>query len=402
MHPVAEPGESAPLPRLLLVGGEDVHLRLDFIRRMRGLGYQVAVAAPPDPPQTALEAEGVEILRYPLQRSLSLRGDWQAVRALRRIVATWRPDIVHAYDTKPTYLAPIALIGSPGPAVVRTITGMGRIFSSRRPGALVLRAVHWALHMAARPRVDHTIFQNGTDATYFRRAGLAAPARSSLIRGSGIEVEALRRRVSPDARPRLRRELDLAGKTVFVMVARLVAEKGVAEYLEAARRLRETRDDVAFLLVGPSGGDEPGGVPTATIEAAAGHVTYLGRRNDVPDLLVASDIFVLPTKYREGVPRAMLEAMALGRPVIVTDMPGCDEAVLHGPCGFLARTGDVDSLTAAMHSALNARAELDQLGKHAIDSVKDRYSMDLVMKETTAIYRGLTGEAEFKAERSFR
>jgi len=354
-----------------------------MIRLLKEAGCQVAVAASVRHP--VMSDNGVEVFLYDLHREISLHHDLRALRQLRRIVREWKPNIVHAFDTKPTYLLPIALVGIPAPQVLRTITGMGKVFSARGPRARLLQATHWILHQIARIRSDHTVFQNQTDLGYFVKRRLVRQEDTSLIPGSGINLEGLLAFKNDKARTAMGKKMGLNGKIVFVMVARLIREKGVLEYLKAARLVRGKYPEAVFLLVGPSGSDEPDAVPDQVLEAFSEDVLYLGARSDVPEILNASDVFVLPTKYREGVPRAMLEAMALSLPVVVSDMPGCREAVEGRKTGFLVPPGNVEALAEALELAM--KADRQALGAAGLRDVRDIYALPNILSATLDLYQ---------------
>ena len=368
--------------KVLYVAGEDSHLRIPSIKLLIDVGYEVAVATPVAHP--AFREAGISTFDYRLVRELNPLRDFHAVLDLRDIVKTWEPAIVHAFDTKPGFLMPIAMRNISKARVFRTITGMGRIFSTENLANGLYRILYNRLHKMAKKRVDWTIFQNPTDADYFLGNNLVDRTKSCIIQGSGIDIDALRQGKDELARNDYRTKLGIEEKYVFVMIARLVKQKGVLEYLETAKAIGNCRNDTAFLLVGPSGDDEPEGVPESLIDEYSEHVSYLGMRDDVPALLNAADAFVLPTKYREGVPRAMLEAMAMSLPVIVTDMPGCREAVMGTGAGFIVPPSDVDKLVKAVKEMLDA--DLKEMGESAYLAVKNEYSVDKVMTKLMSVY----------------
>jgi glycosyltransferase involved in cell wall biosynthesis len=369
-------------PKLLVVAGDDVAMRLATFTHLRSVGFDVAIAAP-GMHQTLTKA-GFPVFHYDLIRNVQPLADLYAIHQLRKIVLEWVPQIIHAYDTKPCYLVPIAMINIKGPKVIRTINGMGKIYTSDSLKNYILRAIYKSLHLLARRRIDYTIFQNSTDQNYFVDNNFVSRQKTSLIQGSGIDINYMKRFKSKPKRDVLRSELNLGRKTTFIMIARITKEKGVLDFLEAARQIRKRLPKTAFLLVGPAAGDEPDGIDTAYINSYAKDVTYLGRRDDIPQLLNASDIFVLPTKYREGVPRAMLEAMAMALPVIVSGAPGCQEAVQGRGTGILTLATGSKALAAAMKQVLNS--DLSAMGKAGQSDIKNIYALPIVMKALTNIY----------------
>lgn len=369
------------MKRIMLVGGEDVHFRQPFIDELLKTNYAVSIVAPL--PNPALDSSRVDLFDYGLRRNLTLKNDFQCILQLRRHVANWKPDIVHAFDTKPSFLVPIALGYRKKPVVIRTITGMGKLFSSHGIGIRILRLMHWGLNILARPGLDLTIFQNSTDEEYYLRHFLVSRKKSALIPGSGVNVRELRKSINLADRNRCRSEIGLTGKVVFVMVGRLIKEKGVLEYLQAARKLKGVYSDIAFLLVGPDGANEPGAISKEHLRSYP-EVIYLGKSDDIPSIFNLSDVFVLPTKYREGVPRAMLEAMALSLPVIVTKMPGCYEAISGEQAGLLIAPGSVDQLAVAM--AKMRDADRRSMGCRALRTVRQTYDSSIIFSQLLNIY----------------
>lgn len=358
-------------------------MRLATFTHLRSVGFDVAVAAPVK--NQALSKAGIKVFHYDLNRNIQPFADLRAIRQLRNIARTWKPHIIHAYDTKPCYLVPLAMRGLAGPKVIRTINGMGKIYALGGPKNHILRMIYQALHLSVRTRVDHTIFQNTSDQGYFVENGLAPLKKTTLIPGSGIDLAFLRKFKNKSNRTAYRTTLKIAHKTTFIMIARITKEKGVLDFLNAAKDLRVRHPNTAFLLVGPAAGDEPDGISAALINSFASDVTYLGRRDDIPQLLNASDVFVLPTRYREGVPRAMLEAMAMALPVIVSDVPGCHEAISGRGSGFLVSRPGSKALAEAMERALGS--DLAEMGAAGLADIKETYALPIIMKALTRTYR---------------
>lgn len=377
--------------RILIVGGIDGHLRKETYIHLMSQGHEVAVAAPRG--LKDISDIGCKLFNYHLVRGVSIKNDLLAIADLRRIAVTWRPDIVHAFDTKPNYLVPIALSRFSKISVVRTINGIGRIFSSDNYKNYFLRLIFYILHQLAKPSVTHTIFQNQADRDLFLRLRLVMLDKTSLIPGSGIHTEQLRSHITNSNREVFRRELGWSGRVVYILVARLLKEKGVPEFISAARKLRTLKPDALCVLVGPAGGNEFGAVPLEVLRASEMDVMYLGERNDVPALLNAADIFVLPTRYREGIPRALLEAMAMGLPAIVTDMPGCGDVVDHAGCGLVIPAGDDDALANAMNQICTK--DLHSLGQAGAACIDKYYVHSSIMAAVDFVYDKSYSEKNF-------
>lgn len=371
--------------RIWCLGGEDMHLRIPFFRRLTDLGFDIAVlgsgAAEP------FTRHGVRYLRYPLRRFVNPGADARALGEIARLVGKHRPDVVHGFDTKPSLLAPLATARAGVGRAVRTINGMGYVFSSRSPMALTLRPVYRCLQRYVAPRVALTIFQNAQDRSYFEARGLVVAGRCRLIPGAGIDVRDFDAR-TPEAaaRMRLRDDLGLRGKTVVTTVSRLTRQKGISTLLEAARRVAARHPEVAFLLVGPRAGEGLLAVSQAAIERHAPYVRALGVRDDVPALLAITDVFVLPTRYREGIPRVLLEAGLARAAVVATDMPGCGDVIRDGWNGLLVAPGDAGALARAITRLLEGHELRREMGARARRLVRAQFSLERVIEAHAAVY----------------
>lgn len=375
-----------------LVGSDDIRLRIPYLLELRRRDFDVTMlgSEPPEP----FAAHEIPYHRYSLSRALDPVADWRTLRELRTLFRAHRPSIVHSFDTKPGMLASFAARSAGVPVRIRTLTGMGYVFSSRSPRALLLRPVDHVMQTAASRAASMTVFQNRDDHAYFLRHRLARPQASALIPGSGIDVELLRsKRPSADGLAALRRELGLEGGRVVTMISRLVRTKGVLEFCAAARAVRRERPDSTFLLVGPLGSEGWQAVPRSEVEGNP-DVRWLGPRPDVAALLALSDVFVLPTFYREGIPRALLEAAAMELPLIATDMPGCRDVVRDGWNGILVPPRDVGALTRALMTLIDASsAELRQMGENSRAHVEQQFTLELVTDAYADIYRRLIEKA---------
>ena len=379
-----------------LVGSDDIRLRIPYLVELRRRGFDVTMVGsePPEP----FRAHEIPYHRYSLSRALNPLADWRAYRELLALFRNHRPSVVHAFDTKPGILASFAARRAGVPVRVRTLTGMGYVFSSRSPLALLLRPVAHLMQAVASRAASLTVFQNRDDQAYFLGHRLARADASELVPGSGIDVELLRsQRPSAEALAALRRELGIEGELVVTMVSRLVRTKGVAEYCAAAAAIRRERPDCTFLLVGPVTSEGWQAVPQSEVEGNP-NVRWLGPRPDVPALLAISDVFALPTFYREGIPRALLEAGAMGLPLITTDMPGCRDVVRDGWNGILVRPRNVRSLTLGLLALLDAEPDaLRQMGANSRSQVEQHFTLDLVADAYAEIYRRALDRAGSRA-----
>ena len=374
--------------KILYVGGEDVRMRLPILHELAGMGFQMSVLGSED--SLIFKKNKIKYSRYTLERGLSPFSDRNTLKQWVELFQKEKPDIVHAFDTKPAMLVPIAARKAGVPYVVRTITGMGYVYSSLSPFALCLRLVYRILQRRASALSNMTIFQNEDDQKYFEAKNLVSKNKSVLVRGSGVSIPFLEsQKPCQSELNKLRLDLGLQDSVVVLMVARLVQHKGVQEFLEAARQVRKIFPQCRFILVGGQASEGSQAVSKAMIDSYQNDVQWLGPRSDVPSILSLSDIFVLPSYYREGVPRALLEAGVFGLPLITTDMPGCRDVVRNGKEGILVKPRDSVSLKNSILKLTENKSLRDQMGVCAKKRVEKYFSLETVSNSYGKIYTKL-------------
>lgn len=375
-------------PRVLIAGTEGLNLRIPLMDQLADLGFDPCAAGAL--PQPEFDATPYDYFQYPICRTVSPFGFQKSVRSLRDVIRQAGPDIVHAVNTKPCLIAPQAVRGLDIPCV-RTITGLGSAFSS---DGLVYRAMRLAFrHMHRRVANDvvATVFQNPDDRDYFLEAGLCEFEKSRLILGSGIDVDGIRSTVSsPKCLDELRTELKLHGRTVITMVSRMMRTKGVEELTQAATRISSRHPDAVFLLVGPLVESGPAALP-ASMLTDNDAVRWIGPRSDVADLLAISDVFVLPSYLREGIPRVLFEAGSLNLPIVTTDMPGCRETVRNSWNGFLISPRDSNAIVQAIKPLLESSDRRREMGENSLQLVRERFDLSIVSQAYADVYREAIG-----------
>lgn len=333
-----------------------VNFRGDLLRHLVAQGHQVLALAPPGPAwvQERLATWGVRYLPLPISRAgTSIAADLRLLQHLRRLFKAERPDVTLGYTIKPVVYGAIAAWLAGVPRVAAMITGLGFAFMPASGWkARMVQAVARGLYRAGLACADVIFFQNNDDEAEFRQRGLLpAGARIVRINGSGVHLGRYAPAPLPDGPPR------------FLLVGRLITDKGVREYIAAAARLREDRPHAECHLVGPLD-DNPASLTAAELAQAVsvGAIRYHGATQDVRPFIRDCHVFVLPS-YREGTPRATLEAMAMGRPILTTDAPGCRDTVVPGQNGLLVPVRDAGALAQAMITLVDMpRHALQRLG----------------------------------------
>jgi glycosyltransferase involved in cell wall biosynthesis len=382
-------------PRVVLVGGPDVDARLDL---MEELAPDFEVAALGSAPDLAARfaARGFDYECYRLERRVNPLADLRTLRELRARFATLRPQLVHAFDTKPGVWGALAARRAGVPAIVITITGLGSLYTGGSAGKRLLRAVYERLLKLACSRADLTIFQNRDDLRQLVAAGVVPAAKTALVLGSGVRSEQFApERTNAGQRAALRAELGLrADETVVTMIARVTRTKGVLDFVAAARRVRAQRPDVRFLLVGPGDPDSLDRLTDRELAELRKEVLWPGARRDIAAILAIATIFVLPSAYREGIPRVLLEAAAAGLPIVTTDSPGCNEVVTPAANGFFVAAGNSEALADAIARLAGDPALREKFGRESRRRAVEVFDLGAIARQTKELYRRVLGGNE--------
>ena len=330
------PPESGPLIALSANDGWGiVNFRRGLIAALKADGYRVAVLAPDGPHSQAIRALGADFVPLRIDaRGRSPGADLRTLSAYYRRLKALRPAAFLGFTIKPNIYGSMAahLLGIP---VINNITGLGAMFERKGP----LNRLVAGLYRIALGRSARVFFQNPDDRDLFVGSGLVRPDQAGILPGSGVDLAHFSPRPAP---------ADTA--TTFLLIARLLWAKGIGEYVEAARMVRDKLGNMRFRLVGPLEPHGPGAVRQADLERwnAEGLIDYRGSVPDVRPEIAEADCVVLPSYYREGTPRTLLESAAMGIPIITADSVGCREAVIAGETGLLCEPRSAASLAEAM------------------------------------------------------
>jgi len=355
------------------------NFRAGLIRALLREGMEVVGAgAGGDGFESKIRALGIPFCPLPLSPATNPLADMRLLWSLVRLYRQQRPGIVHHFTIKPVIYGSLAARLAKVPRVINTVTGLGSVFVEGSSPAL--RLLVERLYRIALKGADLTFFQNAEDLEYFLKRKLVSSFKAGLLPGSGVDCH----RFAP-VQPSSTRE-----GVVFLMVARLIRDKGVYEFIEAARLVLEVQPRASFQLLGAPDDRNPTSISRDKVEAwiQEGIVTWFGEVEDVRPFIADADVVVLPS-YREGVPRSLLEAAAMAKPLIATDVPGCREVVEHGVTGLLVPPRNAKSLANAMGQMILNPAMRLEMGKNARQKVKKEFSEDIVIDRILKVYEAL-------------
>lgn len=378
--------------KVLLFANTDWYLynfRLSLAAAIRSAGHDVLLLSPPGPYGERLRSLGFQWIPAPMQRrSLNPVRELTLLLWLRRLILREKVDLVHGFTIKCAVYGSLAARLARKAARVGAVAGMGYVFTSEQTSAWLLRPFVRTLMRLAfdGPRV-RLILQNPDDVAMLDTASLVASGIVRLIPGSGVDCS----RFSDEA-PREPRELGARFRVLFP--ARLLWDKGIAEFVAAARSLVAQNRPIDFLIAGDPDPGNPASVPLTTVQSwvQEGCVKWLGHVNDMPALLKSVDAAVLPS-YREGLPKGLIEAGACGLPIVTTDAPGCREVVTDGIDGLIVPVKDAAELARAIARLQESPDLCARLGRAARAKALSAFDERFIINSTLAVYRELVPDA---------
>lgn len=367
--------------KLLFLISEDWFFCSHFLDRAiaaQAEGYEVVVITRVRKHGGQITDAGLRLLPLEFERrNLNPLAELLALGKIARLYRAEQPDLVHHIALKPILLGTLAARMLGVRAIINAPVGMGFIFSSSGVAATLLRPVlRSLLKVLLNPLGSRVIFENVDDQEALIASGIVRREAAVLIRGAGINTRLFC--PVPHANP----------VPVVMLVARMLWDKGVGEFVAAAQLLRQRQVQARFVLVGASDAGNLGRIPEQVLEQwqAQGDVEWWGQRDNMPQVFAQADIVCLPS-YREGLPKALIEAMAMGLPCVTTDVPGCREVVTDGDNGLLVRVRDVVSLAEALAKVIGDAGLRERMGRRGRARAETEFANERVISETLAEYR---------------
>ncbi|MEQ8426901.1 MAG: glycosyltransferase family 4 protein [Gammaproteobacteria bacterium] len=365
--------------------------RLELAKAAKAQGHEVIVVTRVQHHADNIIEAGLTLVPVAFSRSLrNPFSDMALLFSLYLICRKHTPDLIHHVALKPVLIGSVVqfavrLLTGKKSQVVNALTGLGYTFSSNDLKArfvnLLLRPVlKWVLNN----RYSHVILQNEDDLQLLTSKSLVDKERVSLIRGSGVDVSLFQPVAEPD------------GEITVILAARMLRDKGIYEFVDAAKILKQKKPAVRMVLAGGLDDANPSAIPVQQLEAwqSEGVIEWWGKQADMPAVFSQAHIVCLPS-YREGLPKVLLEAAACARPLVATDVPGCREIVQDGFNGYLVPARNAESLADAINKLVQDPTARKAMGSNGRQLVEQHFSSDIIIEQTLGLYsRILGGQAE--------
>lgn len=351
--------------------------RLPVALAAQKAGWDVTIVTADTGKLKDIEAKGLKTINLQMSRSgKNLLEELGTLNFLRKLYKREKPDVVHHVGMKTILWGTLAAKFSKGIGVVNAISGLGGFFAEDNKG-MMAKMMPKVLKFSHNRKNLLCIFQNNEDKVLYVKSGIIKEDQARYIKGSGVDLREFCYTPEPTE-----------GKIRVILTARMIVEKGIFILTEAAEKLRSKyADKVEFLLVGGID-DHPGAITKEQLDAVCDgkYIKWLGYRTDVKELLQYSHIVAFPSYYMEGLPKSLIEADAIGRPVITCNSVGCKETVIDGYNGYLIPTKDVDALVEKLDILLSNTTLRQEMGRHSREYAEKNFSIDVVIERHLTIY----------------
>ncbi len=373
------------MTKVVLVANTDWYLfrfRLSLGRYLRNRGIEVVFISPSGPYVSHIEAAGFRWLEWKMDRkSVQPWTEIASIWRLRRLFRAEAPDLVHLHTIKPVLYGSLAVWPDQHVAIVRSITGRGYVFLSADWIARLLQwVVRWGYRILLHTGYGITVFENKSDRTFFVSEGFVDPSTAVLVEGVGVDTDAY----PPLAEP--------IGEPVVVLAGRLLRDKGVEVFVEAARLLH-AKTQARFVLVGEPDVGNPSSISVEMLNGwvKEGSIEWWGWQSNMQKVFASCHIVCLPS-FGEGMPTVLLEAASSARPIVATDVPGCRDVVVDGVNGLLVPPGDPTALAQALERLIADPDTRQRMGQAGRELMVQRFSIEVVNEATYRLYLQLLRE----------
>jgi N,N'-diacetylbacillosaminyl-diphospho-undecaprenol alpha-1,3-N-acetylgalactosaminyltransferase len=348
-------------------------------------GHKVYAVCPRGEKFDLFAEHGIEAVEYKIQRSsLNPLKELKAIYNIYHALKPLKLDMLHTFTAKPNIYGTLAGKMAKVPTIINLVEGLGSFYLEDSAKNIVVRTLIEKLYKLVFLMSDKVVFVNADDPAYLESKGVIKRSQIQVIKSVGIDTAAFDPKlVNKEQIEALRDELQIGSKIVVLMVARAIWHKGVREYYEAAKLLADDKN-VQFVLVGDTDERNPSSADESFLNS--GNVLWLGHRDDVLELTAMADIYVLPS-YREGVPRTLLEAASMAKPIITTNTVGCREVVKDGKNGFLVTVKNSEMLSKKIEYLLNNVSERNIMGENGRIMAINEFDIQQVVKQYLELYQ---------------
>lgn len=354
--------------------------RLPVALAAQNAGWDVTIVTADTGKLKDIEAKGLKTINLPMSRSgMNIKEELGTMWFLYNLYKREKPDVVHHVGMKTILWGTLAAKFAKVNGVVNAVSGLGGFFAEDNKSMLA-KVMPKVLKFSHNRKNLLVIFQNNEDRTMYVKKGIIDDGQARFIKGSGVNLQEFCYTPEPTE-----------GKVKIILTARMIVEKGVFLLTEAAEKLRKDYEDKAeFLLVGGID-DHPGAITKEQLDKACDgkYIKWLGYRTDVNELLQQSHIVAFPSYYMEGLPKSLIEATAIGRPIITTQSIGCKDTVDDGVNGYLIASKEVEPLVEKLRLLIDDAALRQKMGKAAREKAEKDFSLDVVIERHLSIYNEL-------------
>jgi N,N'-diacetylbacillosaminyl-diphospho-undecaprenol alpha-1,3-N-acetylgalactosaminyltransferase len=373
------------------------NFRFNLLKELKKSNWEVFVCCPETKVffKEEFKNAGIIFLPISIKRGMgSIFDNYKYFQQVKKICRTNRFDLCHNFTPKVGILGSWAQKKAGIKNIVCSVSGLGYVYASSKFIHKILRIILNKAYKIVFSFCKKVIFQNPDDLEFFLKKKIIIKRKAELIMGSGVDCNYFQKeRADISEAEAIKRQLGLNGEILVVMISRLLWQKGVKEFVEASEKLRNSQ--IKFVLVGPIDKENPDFVPSKNISEweEKGLIQYLGERKDIREVLFASDIFVLPSYYQEGVPKVLLEAASMEKPLVAADNVGIREVIEEGINGFLVRPKKSQDLSEAILKLAENPGLRQRFGQTGRQKILQQFSDEIVINKTREIYDSLISKS---------
>jgi len=361
--------------------------RAPIMRELIKLDHKVYAICPKGDKNRALKEIGCEVVNYDIQReSINPFKEKQAIDNIYHAISDLNLDMIHTFTAKPNIYGTFAAKKANIPIILNLVEGLGSFYVHNTLKNILIRNIMEKMYKKAFSMSDGCVFVNSDDPKYMMQKHIIKKEKVKIIKSVGVDTKRFDiNNFTSENITSKKREIDIENKIIILMIARAIWDKGIKEFYESAKILKQKYKDIEFILIGPT--DEGNHTCASKEYLQNGEVKWIGLRDDIPDLIAISNIFVLPTSYREGLPATLMEAASMNKPIVTTDTVGCRDVVKDGCNGFLVPVKDSRTLAHKIEKLILDENLRKEFGKNGRKIAKELFDIDKIVKQYMDYYR---------------